>query len=66
MEKVRTVTEDDRCAIQEKFLQLHNDLMRSSSDTMAVPSGVASGLTNEIIFKIICHLRFIDSPMDVI
>ena len=59
IEKVRTVGDKDCSAIQEKLLHLH--LSKSSSESLIVPSGIASGLTNDIIFKIVDHLHFIDS-----
>ena len=46
------------------MLTLHRKLAesKSSSETLAVPPGVISGLTNEIIFEVVQHLCFIDSP----
>ena len=56
--KVRTVTDKDSCLVQEKLLDLH---LSKAHRSLLVPSGVASGFTNEIIYNIIQRLRFIDS-----
>lgn len=58
--KVRNITDKDCEAIQAKLLDLHEKIT-ASSDSMFVPSGIISGLTNEIIFQVVRHLKFINS-----
>jgi len=58
--KVRNVTDKDCETIQSRLSDLHEKITKSS-DTMFVPSGIISGLTNEIIFQVVRHLKFIDS-----
>ncbi|XP_066924706.1 uncharacterized protein [Clytia hemisphaerica] len=57
--KVRNITDEDCVAIQSSLAALHEKIIQSSS--MFVPSGIISGLTNEIIFEVVRHLKFIDS-----
>ena len=57
IKKVRTVGDKYCSAIQEKLFYLS----KSSSESLIIPSDIASGLTNDIIFKIVDHLNFIDS-----
>lgn len=57
----RKVTDKDCETIQSKLLILHKKITNSTSTKIIVPSGVISGLTNEVIFRIVQHLKYIDS-----
>ncbi|XP_066935152.1 ATP-dependent helicase wrn-1-like [Clytia hemisphaerica] len=58
--KVRNVTDKDCETIQSRLFNLHEKITKSSN-AMFVPSGIISGLTNEIIFQVVRHLKFINS-----
>ncbi|XP_066916114.1 ATP-dependent DNA helicase RecQ-like [Clytia hemisphaerica] len=59
--KIRKVIDKDCEAIQSKLLILHEKITHSDSTNFFVPSGVISGLTNEVVFKIVQHLKYIGS-----